>query len=143
MIRSRRLRPGHKESGSAIVETALSLTLFFTLLFGIVGWGWVMWAYIWTAQAARDGARWASVRGTTYSASYPSGNAASQTSIAGFVKAKTLGLSVSKVTVTATPSGSWAPGSNVTVTVNYVVTNIVPFVPSMTVSSTSTMLIVQ
>ena len=148
MIRSRRLHPRHRESGSTMVETAISLTLFFTLLFGIVGWSWVMWAYIWTAHAAREGARWASVRGTTYVSTYPANaspgpNPASQNSIDAYVKANTLGLNVNNVTVVATPSGGWTPGSNVTVTVNYVVTNIVPFVPSMTVSSTSTMVIVQ
>src|SRR4051812_26437963 len=115
MILSRRLRPSSGERGSAMVETAISLSLFLTLLFGIVGWGLVMWAYIWTAHAAREGARWASVRGSTCATNetgYACAITASQTSVANFVKANTLGLNVSRVTVTATPSGGWAPGSN-------------------------------
>jgi Flp pilus assembly protein TadG len=133
----------NSERGDTMVETAISLVLFLTLLFGIVGWGQVMWAYMWTAHAAREGSRWASVRSSTSASPATSANIATQ------IKAHAFGLNTStnRMTINATWNPNWntgnVPGKTVKVQVQYAVNPHVPFVPSMTVSSTSEMYIAQ
>ncbi len=121
-----------------MVESALTLVLFFMLLFGIVGFGRAMWAYSWVSHAAREATRWASVRGKD------SGQTITSSSVDDYVKAHTLGLSAAAVTTTTIwQDAKHAPGTPVTVTVHYSLSQIVPWVPAMTVSSTSQMVIAQ
>jgi Flp pilus assembly protein TadG len=47
--------------GQALAEVALVAPLFFALLFGVIDLGRVIWANDVVANAAREGARWASV----------------------------------------------------------------------------------
>ena len=51
----RRLRKN--ERGAAMVEFALIAILFFTLLFGIIEFGWIFNGYITLEAAAKEGAR--------------------------------------------------------------------------------------
>jgi Flp pilus assembly protein TadG len=50
-----------RESGQALAEAALVLPLFFAMFFGILDLGRVIWANDVVANAAREGARFASV----------------------------------------------------------------------------------
>ncbi len=135
-LKARRKR--QRTRGNTMIEAAITMVLFFTLLFGIVGWGRAVWAYVWTSHSAREASRWASVRGSK------SSGATSNTAVTTFVKSQTAGLDPTAVTVNATwPDGNEDPGSRVTVSVQYSVTQLVPFVPAITVSSSSTMVIAQ
>ncbi len=135
------LKPRRKRQrtrGNTMIEAAITMVLFFTLLFGIVGWRRAVWAYVWTSHSAREATRWASVRGSK------SSGATSNSAVTTFVKNQTAGLDPTSVTVNATwPDGNEDPGSRVTVSVQYSVTALVPFVPAITVSSSSTMVIAQ
>ena len=50
-----------RESGQALAEAALVLPLFFAMFFGILDLGRVIWANDVVTNAAREGARFASV----------------------------------------------------------------------------------
>lgn len=62
-MRGRTVDKGGK--GQALVEVALVAPLFFLILFGIIDLGRVIWANDAVANAAREGARYASVHGGT------------------------------------------------------------------------------
>ena len=53
----------HADQGATLVESAITLLLFLALLFAVVEFGWLFLAYQNVADAARQAARWASVRG--------------------------------------------------------------------------------
>jgi Flp pilus assembly protein TadG len=121
-----------------MVEAAISLTLFFMLVFGIVGFGRGVWAYSWASHAAREATRWACVRGEA------SGHPTTSGAVSDFVKQHAPGLDQSRITVSTTwPDGDQKAGHVVQVTVQYNVTKLVPYVPAMTVSSRSQMPIAQ
>ncbi len=119
------------------MEAALTAIIFLTVLFGIVGLGRAVWAYSWTAHAAREGSRWASVRGE-YGA-----EVATTGSVSAFVTSNMMGLDPAQAVVTTTWDPDNSPGSTVQVQVQYNVTRLVPWVPAMTVRSTSRMPIAQ
>jgi Flp pilus assembly protein TadG len=52
------------EEGAETVEFALSASLLFFFIFGVIEWGLVFFMTNTANEAARDAARWASVRGT-------------------------------------------------------------------------------
>jgi Flp pilus assembly protein TadG len=60
-----RQRSSRGEEGSAIIETALSIVVLFTFLIGIMETGLALYSYHFIADAAREGARYAIVRGHT------------------------------------------------------------------------------
>jgi Flp pilus assembly protein TadG len=143
------------EEGSAILETALSLIILLTFLFGIMETGYALFSYHFISHAAREGTRYAMVRGSSCSG-FASACPATQGDIKNYVT--TLGFSAitaSNVTVsyaaypaggTCTPSASCNnPGNLVTVTVTYNFPFVVPFVPARTfaMSSRSAMIISQ
>lgn len=51
------------EQGSTLVEFAIVAVLFMTVLFGISGFGYALYAYHYVGNAARDASRWAAVNG--------------------------------------------------------------------------------
>ena len=53
------------ECGSALIEFALVLIIFLTLLLAIMGFGQVLYAYHFVSSAAKSAARWAAVNGYT------------------------------------------------------------------------------
>jgi Flp pilus assembly protein TadG len=126
----------HRERGSAIVETAIVLVVALMLVFGIIDFGRLMYTYHTIASMARQGARWAIVRGATcgqnaanYGASQsycsPSGNTtgcansdqcASATDIQTYVQSLPIGvINPSSVTVDTTAADMW-PGTGTTCT---------------------------
>lgn len=52
-----------KEEGANLVEFALSAAVFFTVLFGIMGFSILAYSYIFVSHAAREATRYAIVRG--------------------------------------------------------------------------------
>jgi hypothetical protein len=103
-----------KQRGGAFVELALCITLFITILWGVMSFAHAVFAYNNVAFLAREGSRWAAVRGAN------SGRTATALSVSEYTKTRSTGLDKTKLTVNATWSdASKAPGSAVTVSVSY------------------------
>ena len=57
-------RDRHFESGSSMAETAIAMGVLVLLIFGIVDFGRALYTYAYIGTIAREGARWAIVRGS-------------------------------------------------------------------------------
>lgn len=152
------------ESGAALVEMALSCSILLMLLLGLFEMTLAFYTYHYVSAAAREGSRWAIVRGNSSCANTPNlssacPSGATEDDIANYVK--TLGYpgidSGKYMTVTVYTSqvsadnATWtscgegtacnAPGDQVQVTVRYDFPLNVPFWRSVTlpVSSSSSM----
>jgi Flp pilus assembly protein TadG len=155
-------RRAQNERGSAILETAMSMIILLSFLFGIMETGFAAYSYHFISEAAREGTRYAIVRGATAgpncTAPGPPTCAAQSADIQTYVKNLGFpGINPDNMTVTAawsgypagvtcTPSASCNnPGNLVTVTVQYNFPLTVPFVPAHTYSmaSSSAMVISQ
>jgi Flp pilus assembly protein TadG len=161
-----RQRGSQAEDGSVILETALSLVILLTFLFGIMETGFALYSYHFTADAAREGARYAIVRGSTagttpcaappnYATCIAQGGT-NTGDIATYVKTLGLpGINPSYMTVNSTwsayangttcPTPCNSPGNLVTVVVTYNFPLNLPFFPPKTfaLSSTAAMIIQQ
>ena len=117
--------------GQSLVEFALSSVLFFSLIFGVVQFGLAVWQYNTVSSLAQEGARWASVRGSSSDAP---GTAAQ---LQAFVESRSPGFAV---TVTATPANPSAvgPGSTISVRVVSSFSPATTLIPSATLSLEST-----
>jgi Flp pilus assembly protein TadG len=99
------------ERGQTMTEFALVLPIFITLLFAIIQFGIAFNNYVTLTDAARAGARKGAV---SRNASDPEGTCESQ------VRNSAGDLDTSKIQVTCSSStGSWDPGSDVTVDAQY------------------------
>lgn len=114
------------ERGSALIEGALSLTVFLMIIFGIMEFGRAVFAYNFVSSAARTASRYAMVRGSS------SGHPATTSDISNFVSNQAIGLDRSAVTVTTTWTPDNSPGSTVKVAVKYSFQPIAPFIPTGT-----------
>jgi Flp pilus assembly protein TadG len=131
-MRSRRDR----ERGGSLAETAIVLTVLLAVLFGIIDFGRAMYTYAFVAQVARQGARWAIVRGSQCTLLDHCN--ATKDDIQTYVQSLSEGatqasaIRVSSATWTGCPPGSsgHAPGCVVTVTVQYPFNFMLPFMPS-------------
>jgi Flp pilus assembly protein TadG len=132
------------EEGQTVVESAFSLLILLMTVLGIMDLGLALYSYDFVADAAREGARYAVVHGSTCV-----GCVATQSSVETYVKSLGLGgIRSSDLTVTATwpDTSSCTPsvspcnnrGNNVVVTVNYVFRLNIPLVPSSTLNLSST-----
>ena len=93
------------EEGASIVEFAFATTILFAIIFGILQLSLALYTYHFTSDAAREGTRWAIVRGSVSCTNTPglSNCNASTTDIATFIKALGYpGIDPSKITVTTT-----------------------------------------
>ncbi|MGB7189960.1 MAG: TadE/TadG family type IV pilus assembly protein [Acidobacteriaceae bacterium] len=151
-----------------MVETAISIAILLTLLVGIMEAGLAVYSYHFISNAAREGTRYAIVRGGTWSqppwnagdcAAYSnSGCIASEQNVEDYVTSLAFpGINPNNITVTpttysisgGTKCGSYiscnAAGDVVQVKVQYAFPFSVPFVPqsTLTMSSTSQMVISQ
>ena len=120
------------ERGAYLVEFAIIAPVFLLLVFGLMEFGRAIWSYSSVAHAAREGVRYAIVRGEE------SGRLATSSEIETYVRERA-GLSSAQVTTTWTPNNK--PGSVVQVQVNYSFQPSVPMIPSMALTSTSRMVI--
>src|SRR2546426_1992847 len=132
------------QAGQSLSELSIVLVLFLVVTFGIVDAGRLILAYNAVSLGAREGVRYAIVRGSK------SLTPATQSDITAYVQSKTVGLPVD-VTVawctptlacSATPTGHSDPGSSVEVTVHSIFTPVTPFLSrTLNLTSTSKMLI--
>jgi len=127
------------QRGSTILESALCFTVFLMIVFGVIDFGRVLFAYNFTAFAAREGSRYAMTHGST------SKSPATSDTVKTTVTNQAVGLTTSAITVTTTWTPDKNPGSSVKVKVQYAFNSIVPYFPlsSMNVASTSQMVVLQ
>ncbi|MBA3341778.1 MAG: pilus assembly protein [Gemmatimonadaceae bacterium] len=124
------LRRGQRDdSGAGLVEFAFVAGLvFFPLVFGVIEFGRAVFAKTTLTAAAREGVRYAIVRGSE------SGSVADSAMVANYVKGRTP-LSPIVVKPSWTPNKN--PGSVAQVQVTYTYLPIVPLIPSKVLTSTS------
>ncbi len=94
------IRRRKRDAGLALLEFALSLFAVLLVLFGTIDIGRAAFAYDWVANAARQGTRFAMVRGTSCSG-LSGGCPASATDISNYVKSIGLGIDTSQLTITS------------------------------------------
>jgi len=99
-----------------MVEFALAFLVFFVVVYGIMEFGRIISSYNILAGAAREGARYAMVHGSS------SGSVATATDIQNVVRKWSIGLNKSAVTVTTTWTPGNGPGSDVKVKASYTLT---------------------
>jgi Flp pilus assembly protein TadG len=133
--------------GATVVECALVYPVVFVFILGLIVGGMGVFRYQEVASLARDASRYASLHGASYAQATGKAATTSADVYTNAILPNVAALDISKlpqsnVTVTwKTPNGTTttdqSKGNTVTVTVNY---NWVPelFLPSMTLSSTST-----
>jgi len=146
---TRSRNPWGGEDGAALVEFAVSAVVFFLAVFGVLEIGLALYSYHFISEAAREGSRYARVRGYSCVA-----NGASCTATPEEIRDYVLnlgfpGIDSSKMIVAPTfaaypsgagcsPSGSCNnPGNLVTVTVSYTFPLTIPFVSPNTFTMTS------
>ena len=122
------------DRGAAMVELALVAgVIFIPLLFGVIEIGRAIWTKSMVTAAAREGVRFAIVRGSE------SGITTDSAGVANYVIGRTQ-LTGIKVSPTW-PSGNKEPGSIVQVAVSFAYVPVVPVFPSKTITSTSRQII--
>jgi Flp pilus assembly protein TadG len=107
-----------RRRGSTIVEFSLAFTAFIMLLMGMMEFGRAVWTFSTLSHAVSQGARYAAVHGSGNPVMV-NGNDNTATAIADLVKANSIGLDPSQVTVNT----AWSPnndrGSEFTITASY------------------------
>ena len=151
------------EMGGTIVEMGISSAVLFTMIFGVFEVSYASYIYSYVSEAAREGARYAIVRGATSCSNTPnlSNCNASATTIGNYVMgrgfmginstaymtvttkwltaATTTGTSGTATTWSSCSSGTCnAPGNMVNVVVTYSFPLSIPFLPHRTLNVTST-----
>lgn len=133
--------------GETLVETAITFSILFAMLFGIIGLGLALYTYNFVSESAREGSRYAMVRGSSCVTPCTAATAASvQTYVQNLGYP---GLNSSDLTVTTTWPDTGAtctpslspcnnPGNNVMVQVVYAFPWSTPFLPRRTLTMTST-----
>jgi Flp pilus assembly protein TadG len=158
-------RGARGEEGSAIMETAMSSIILLTFMFGVIEAGFALYSYHFISEAAREGTRYAIVRGSSAGTSNcaapgpptckaqggnDTGDIATYVKNIGFP-----GINPNNMTVNSTWSGFAkgsscpatgpcnSPGNLVTVQVQYSFPLTIPFIPAhtYTMSSTAAMII--
>jgi len=120
------------DDGSGMVEFALVATVLMVLLFGIIEFGLAAWEKNAAASAAREGARYAIVRGSK------SVRLATPESVTNHVKSRTA-LDTAALAVYTSWNPDNDPGSVVTVSVAHFVPRRGPFIAAHRDSVTSKM----
>jgi Flp pilus assembly protein TadG len=128
------------EGGQTIVETAITLSLLCTVLFGIMEVCLAYYTYEMIEESAREGSRYAMVRGTTCVTGSGSSCTVTHTQVETYVNNlgyPNLGGGTMSV-VASYPQGNEAPGSTVQVQITYTFPYQIPFVTNTNVTLTST-----
>jgi Flp pilus assembly protein TadG len=137
------------ERGSSLVEFALTATLLFMLAIGIISMSLALYSYNVLSEAAREGARYAIVRGSAchFASACPAtaANIQSYVQSLGFLGVNPANLTAATVWSvypaggTCTPSASCNnPGNQVKVTVSYSFVVAIPYVSRRTLSMSNT-----
>jgi Flp pilus assembly protein TadG len=135
------------ESGQAIVEIAIALPVIAAFAFAMIEICLAFYSYCMISESAREGTRYAIVRGSTCQTSTGASCTASASTMNTVVTQlgwPNLGNGTMSANTTY-PDGNENPGSRVQVVVSYVFPYNIPFAPKGTIhmSSTSVMYIVQ
>jgi len=127
------------QAGNTMVETALVITCYLMIVFGIIEFSQATFAWNFVSYAARNATRYASVHGAT------SQTIATAQSVTNVVLAQAVALNASNLTVSTTWTPNNQPGSTVQVKVSYLYKPllVVVFPSVQTFSSTSQMVILQ
>jgi Flp pilus assembly protein TadG len=135
------------QRGAAMAETAIAMTALLALLCGIIDFSRAAYTYSFVAKVARQGARWAIVRGAYCTGLDHCPAAAGTSDVQPYVQSLSEGAtSASNLGATLSfPScgGRNTPGCVAQVTVTYPFKFMLPFLPNGTwnISSTSKMVI--
>jgi Flp pilus assembly protein TadG len=150
-----------EEGGSAVVEMALSSVILFAVFFGVFQTAMAFYSYQYLSDAAREGARWAIVRGSTSCTNNGiSGCGATPTDVQTYIRnlnypginSSNLTATVSYYSAPSTSGGDWvlcnncnSPGKRIKVYLQYSYPLNIPFIPSqtLTMKSVSQMVIAQ
>jgi Flp pilus assembly protein TadG len=108
----------HRQRGAVALEFGLAFLVFFSAVYGVMEFGRIVASYNILAGAAREGARYAMVHGSS------SGSVATATDVRDVVRGWAIGLDRSSVVVTTTWTPANAPGGVVKVQASY---NVTPF----------------
>jgi hypothetical protein len=134
--------------GQALFEVLVSMIVFITMLLAVIQMSLAAYSYHFISEAAREGARWAMVRGsacTSFTSACPATAAQIQSYVTG-LGYPGINTAASAMTVTAswcgptssTPpacsTGTNAPGQIVRVAIQYKFPVGIPFVPSSTIT---------
>lgn len=145
----------NQQLGAGLVEQALVLVIFLSVMFAIIDFGRALYTFHYVSNAAREAARWASVRSTNSKAPNAPATAGNvQTTFASSSALAGMAIDPSKLTFAtswiAPPKGpSTCPanvaGCVVQVHVTYTYKFMFPFLPSgsFDMNSTSKMVITQ
>ena len=108
------MRFGRVARGQALVEFALTATVFLLIFVGIVDFGRALFTYSEVAQLARVATRYAIVNTPPPASDCTTANGACQTLITNYLATKIAGLDPTKLTTTITfggiPTGNTVPG---------------------------------
>jgi Flp pilus assembly protein TadG len=135
------------EEGAAVIEFAMTVPILLSCFFGLVQVCLACYIHQVLTESAREGTRYAIVRGTTCVNGSGSSCTATVASVNSFVSS--IGwpnvAGGTMIVNTTYPDGNEQPGSRVQVNVTYAFPFRIPFVPSSTInlSSNSVMYIVQ
>jgi Flp pilus assembly protein TadG len=143
-----------RERGSSMVETVIVMGVLLAMICGIIDFGRAMFTYGFVAQLARQGARWAIVRGsqctllTDCSATSPQVQTYVQSLAYGFITPSNVAVTASWPPGGCPPGSSGnAPGCTVEVAVTYPFKFTLPWMPTslgtLNMTSTSEMVISQ
>ncbi|MGA9392130.1 MAG: TadE family protein [Candidatus Sulfotelmatobacter sp.] len=142
------LSRGRGMRGQAFFEILVSLIVFMTMLLAVIQMALAAYSYHFISEAAREGARWAMVRGsacTSFTTACPAATTDIQNYVTG-LNYPGINTAPSAMTVTAswcgptssTPpacsTGTNAPGQIVRVAIQYRFPVGIPFVPASTIT---------
>jgi Flp pilus assembly protein TadG len=148
---SQRLRKVCSEDGAGLIEMALSIAVLLSLVLGIMELSMALYTFHFISEAARDGSRYAIVRGSSCPAILPGCPAAgAKVDVQTYLRNQgfpAIDPSLLKVTTTFPTTGSSCtpstnpcdnPGNLVNVVVTYKYPLSIPFVPVQMLNMTST-----
>jgi Flp pilus assembly protein TadG len=115
------------DRGETLIEFAFAVAMFLTIIFGTITFGLAVWRYNIVSDLAQEGARWASVRGSSTGAV----QWATQADVQTFVRSRAVGLTVD-VTTNVDPMP--APPQIVEVTVQTTYNPLTPLIPMGTLT---------
>lgn len=141
------MKARHAQRGASLPETAITMAVVLALLFGVIDFGRALYTYTFVATIAREGARWAIVRGSNCTlldhcnASATEVTAYVQSLSEGATDPSQIALNSNMWPGTGCPSSATtnnAPGCLVVVQVSYPFTFMLPFLPKATIQMQST-----
>jgi Flp pilus assembly protein TadG len=119
-------RFGRDRSGQTLLEFAFASIIFFITVFGTIEFGLAIWQYNMMSDLAQEGARWASVHGSS------SASPASAADVQTYVRSRATSFTLT-VTTSPEPSAT-APGSTITVQVQSSFTPVTRLIPHSTLT---------